>query len=190
MSYVTYTTEALVCGGRVNNTSDKSLLLYTEEAGMLWTSARSLREERSKQRYALQDFSLVRVSLVKGKTGWRVGSATSFKNYYKTAATRESRGGVVAVVKLLRQFIHGEEATPIIYADTKQALEAIVDAAPEQVSLYQDLYTYRLLYQLGYIAKDELSEALTDEEIWQSAIQPLSTRQEEAIKNAIAVSHL
>ncbi|MEX2341217.1 MAG: recombination protein O N-terminal domain-containing protein, partial [Candidatus Paceibacterota bacterium] len=82
MSYKTYTTEAIVCGSRVNNTSDKSFLLFTKDAGMLWAAAKSVREERSRQRFALQDFSLIRASLIKGKSGWRIGSVESDRNYF------------------------------------------------------------------------------------------------------------
>ena len=38
---------------------------------MVLAAARSVREEKSRQRYALQEFALVRVSLIKGKSGWR-----------------------------------------------------------------------------------------------------------------------
>jgi len=92
MSYATYTTEALVCGSRNNNTSDRAYLLFTEEVGMIWASARSVREERSKQRYALQDFSLIRVSLVKGKSGWRIGSVEATCNPFMEARSRSGQG--------------------------------------------------------------------------------------------------
>lgn len=56
MAYETYTTEALVCGTFNRNTADRSYLLFTREAGMLYADARSVREERSRQRYALRTF--------------------------------------------------------------------------------------------------------------------------------------
>ena len=56
MAYVTYTTLALVCGTFDQKTSDRSYMLFTREAGMLFASARSVREERSKQRYASTRF--------------------------------------------------------------------------------------------------------------------------------------
>ena len=70
MSYQTYITDAVVVGSYASNTADKSYLLFTKRAGMLYATARSVREERSKQRYALQDFSHITVTLVKGKGGW------------------------------------------------------------------------------------------------------------------------
>lgn len=189
--YATYTTEALVCGSKVHNTSDKNLLLFTQEAGMLFGSVRSMREERSRQRYALQDFSLVRVSLVKGKAGWRVGSVTSLTNYYQSASDRESRGGVVAIIKLLRQFVHGEESHPALYRDTVAALEAM-STAPEGVAPhYRELYTYRLLYHLGYIAREAELTALLADDVWSDPAAVLIPKKATAaVENAIRASHL
>ena len=115
MAYATYTTKALVCGTFNRNTADRSYLLFTREAGMLYADARSVREERSRQRYALQDFSLVRVSLVKGKQSWKVGSIEAQKNYYSLAVENETRGSVVSLFRLLRRFVNCEEAAPELF---------------------------------------------------------------------------
>ena len=48
MSYQTYITEALIVGSFDSNTADKSYLLFTKSAGMLYASARSVREEDRK----------------------------------------------------------------------------------------------------------------------------------------------
>src|SRR6056297_1890561 len=98
MAYVTYTTDALVCGTFDRNTADRSYRLFTRELGMLYADARSARKENSKQRQALQDFSLIRVSLVKGKGGWKIGSVTEVKNYYACAINQAARGSVVKVI--------------------------------------------------------------------------------------------
>jgi len=87
----------------VQNTSDKSFLLFTRDNGMLFATAKSVREEVSKQRQALQDFSRIRVSLVKGKTGWRIGSVESLRNDFSAAYDRETRGSVVSLYRLLRR---------------------------------------------------------------------------------------
>lgn len=86
MAYVTYTTDAIVCGTYDRNTADRSYRLFTRELGMLYADARSVRLEKSKQRQALQDFSLIKVSLVKGKAGWKIGSVSEVQNYYTHVA--------------------------------------------------------------------------------------------------------
>ena len=125
MSYQTYTTEALVCGSFLHNTADKVFLLFTREAGMLYATAKSVREERSKQRFALQDFSLINVSLIKGKQGWRVGSVEVEMNYFAKAEGRSARGSVVLLFKTLRRFIHDEEPLQKLFDFCLEALKVI-----------------------------------------------------------------
>jgi recombinational DNA repair protein (RecF pathway) len=150
MSYVTYTTDAIVCGTQNRNTADRSYLLFTREAGMLFATARSAREERSRQRYSLQDFSLVRVSLVKGKTGWRVGSISSQKNFYNEATDKYARGSVVSIYRLLRRFLSGEEANAELFDYVIAVLNQLVSDTPDRhfVELVTQLH---ILGFLGYV---------------------------------------
>lgn len=161
MAYQTYTTEALVCGTWTKNTSDKSYLLFTKEAGMLYADARSVREEKSKQRYALQDFSHIRVSLVKGKQTWRIGSVESVTNHYRQADTKEARGSVVTLYRFLRRFYKGEDASPELF---DYVVDAFLLAAKdmkerETVELIIKLH---ILAELGYVNKTTMpAEVLT-----------------------------
>jgi len=186
MSYQTYTTKAIVCGSRSNNTSDKSLLLFTREAGMLWASARSVREERSKQRFSLQDFSLVKVSLIKGKTGWKIGSIECEKNFFTLSTTQSARITVINVVKLTRQFIQGEAYQPQLFDDFKSVLDqSVIKEGKHLVAIY----TLRLLHNLGYIATENSFENyLATAEWW--TLPPLPATAEIAISRAKDVSHL
>lgn len=150
MSYTTYTTEALVCGTWTRNTSDKSYLLFTKEAGMLYADARSVREEKSKQRYALQDFSYIRVSLIKGKIGWRIGSVESLLNHYALAKDKGARGSVIHVYRILRRFYKGEESNPNLFEYVTQALSVMTGEINDRITLEQILQL-RILSELGYV---------------------------------------
>lgn len=151
MSYKTYTTEALVCGSTYHNTSDRNYLLFTKEAGMVMANARSVREERSKQRFALQDFSHIRVSLVKGKGGWRIGSVEAYGNPFMEAQTRSERAVVSFAILQLRRYVHGEVCLPQIYEDVFELLNLRGMEENSRI-LYQNLFAVRLLSELGYIA--------------------------------------
>lgn len=189
MAYATYTTEALVCGSRSSNTSDKSFLLFTRDAGMLYAAARSVREERSKQRYALQDFSFVRVSLVRGKAGWRIGSVANELNAFSAAPTREARAAIRAVVKLIRQFVHGEEAHPALYEDVRRALYALVQGENDPAYV-RDVFSLRMLHKLGYIAVADAFREFIHEEEWTVRTVPFPPAAEKAVEAAFAASHL
>lgn len=154
MAYSTYTTEALVCGTFDRNTADRSYLLFTRDAGMLYADARSVREERSRQRYALQDFSLVRVSLVKGKRSWKIGSIQAITNYYTVAVDKTARGSVVSICRSLRRFISGEEATPALFDYLKEAL-GVVSGVVEHRAWVEQIIQVRLLTELGYVDRNK-----------------------------------
>lgn len=190
MAYSTYTTEAVVCGSKDSLTSDRSYLLFTKDAGMLWASARSVREEKSKQRYALQDFSIIRVSLVKGKSGWRIGSVEAVANPFMEARQRSCRAGVSAVVKLLRRFLHGEIAHPELYVDTVMVLSCLASAEGEDVIDLQNQFTLRMLYTLGYIAPHAAyTHILENDDPW-SVPSAVPHEAMKAIEQALTASHL
>ncbi len=171
MSYITYTTEALVCGSFDQNTADKSFLLFTRDAGMLYATARSVREEVSKQRCALQDFSRIRVSLIKGKQGWRVGSVEAEHNDFSAATDREVRGSVVLVYRLLRRFIRGEEAFSDLYDFTISALDTL--AKPQSNRRLLDLYVQtHIMSLLGYVDAKAVPEMLRTKSLAEIAQLP------------------
>lgn len=192
MAYATYTTDALVCGMWKRNTADGSFLLLTREAGMLYADARSVREERSKQRYALQDFSAVRVSLVKGKRGWKVGSVEPHRNYFLDATSKEARGSVVTLLRFVRRFLGSEEAVPELYDYLTAALTLLSKDIPERNFLERVVQT-RLLFFLGYVDEkkappfiygNDLSDLVKD------ASEASATELEKLIDKAISTSHL
>ncbi len=192
MSYVTYTTEALVCGSFDQNTADKSFLLFTRDAGMLFATARSVREERSLQRPALQDFSRIRVSLIKGKTGWRVGSVEALQNDFSLATDRQMRSSVVLIYRTLRRFIRGEEASPELFAFVVAALDVSL-GVPIERQLFDSAVQVRILALLGYVDKQEMPSAVGNAEVIDLALLhdlALTVSLTELIAKATENSHL
>lgn len=192
MSYQTYTTEALVCGSFLHNTADKVFLLFTREAGMLYATAKSVREERSKQRFALQDFSLIRVSLIKGKQGWRVGSVEAKINYFTKAEDRMVRGSVVLIFKTLRRFIHGEESQPVLFDFCISALDGLGEKT-ENRSFWDLIVELKILNELGYVDENNLPAGLKTanfSELGSFQMELSVPKLEQLIEKAVANSHL
>ncbi len=192
MAYQTYITDALVCGVNNSNTSDRSYLLFTREAGMLFASARSVRRESSKQRYALQEFSLVRVSLIKGKSGWRIGSVESTHNYYDVAHDKEARGSVVNIIRQLRRFVHGEANTFELFEFVLDALNYVQNSISER-NFLDEVIKLRILHKLGYVSEKNIQISLlnTDlEELHNIHNGKLVKELDKAVKQAVSASHL
>lgn len=152
MSYRTYTTTAIVCGSYDRYQADRTFRLFTESFGLLYATARSVREERSKQRYALQDFSLLQVSLVKGRAGWRIGSVIELGNVFLQAPDQAARIQIVRLVRILNRYVQGPEEAgdifPLFYTSLL-SLGAGKVSYPEQYARGVEL---QILYRLGYIA--------------------------------------
>jgi len=194
MSYQTYITQAIVCGSFDSNTADKSFLLFTRRGGMLYATARSVREERSKQRYALQVFSHISISLVRGKRGWRIGSVESAGNLFSEAPSKVARGSVVSIMKLVRQYVHGEETNPALYDEVRQGLAFLI-ALPDEATRggWEAFIKARILYQLGYIAPPRVVEEMFTTPLSQVDKALLTDRQTlfvRLIEEAKQVSHL
>lgn len=152
MSYHIYTTDAFVCGGYYNQASDASVRFFTREYGMLYGIVKSAREERSKQRYAIQNFSHVRVSLIRGKSGWRVGSIQEKTNHFYSASTRQKRIAVVSLYRFLIRYVRGEEQLYYIFDELEEAFALIVNLdSDEQCKYFLEIVLYRLFTNLGYI---------------------------------------
>lgn len=181
MAYATYITDGLVCGTFNRNTADRSYLLFTREAGMLYADARSVREERSKQRYALQDFSLVRVSLVKGKQVWRIGSIEPVHNYYHQASGKQARGGVVAVFRLLRRFMKGEEASTELFDFVLASLQVLEDLVDNH--FVAEVVQLRVMAYLGYVDKNQIPLAVRQ-------VHPSELAQHDTIEVSVVIDKL
>jgi len=157
MAYTTYITDAIVCGTYRRNTADASFLLFTRDLGMLFADARSVREERSRQRYALQDFSHIRVSLVKGKTGWKIGSTEILENFYHDATSRAGRGFVVSLTRFIRRFCQGEAHDTILYDNVIESFYFVMRDADVPPVFFQ-LIEVRLLVHLGYVPRSVMGD--------------------------------
>jgi recombinational DNA repair protein (RecF pathway) len=188
--YRMYITEALVCASKNSNTADKSYLLFTKEAGILWASARSVREERSKHRYALQDFGIVRVSLVRGKAGWRVTGSEAVSNLYFYAQNRETRTLVRNVVRLLRRLLHGEVPVPKVYQDAT----SLLTTGDADAAKLEAVFTIRALHELGYIGEEnnfsDILKAPTLLQAYKKATEDIAEKSKKAIESALLASHL
>lgn len=193
MAYQIYITDAIVCGTYRRNTADATYALLTAEAGMVYATARSVREERSRQRYALQDFAAVRVSLVRGKQGWRIGSVESIENFYHCATTRAQRGAVVRVIKVVRRFVQAEGMLPSVFTCTHAVLTRLANASDVDSLWLVRRFELWLLYELGYVSPAMIPEQITLTTAvvtWASAPTAVELKVDTVLADAMAASQL
>jgi recombinational DNA repair protein (RecF pathway) len=191
VSYKTYITDAVVCGSYPHNTSDKAFLIFTREAGMIYATAKSVREERSKHRYALQECSRIRATLVRGRSGWKITGAESMTNFYNVARTREARALTRDTLRLLRRLVHGEEPHVQLFDGVVSILEPCEEGYETPHYLIGAL---RMLMALGYVANTPLVSVVCDirtplRELY-AYVRTHETALRTAIERALTESHL
>src|SRR3989344_4598974 len=102
MAYHIHTTRAIILMSRAEGDGHKMLTLLTEDLGLLPAHAQSIRMQKSKLRYHLQDYSFARVSLVRGKALWRVtGAETLSRAHLKNPSARALVAEACALATML-----------------------------------------------------------------------------------------
>lgn len=155
--YQKYHTEALVLGNREMSEADRVVVLFTRDFGLVRARASAVRKEHSKMRYSVQDYSRAKVSLVKGKRGWRLAGATPLK-----AATgdRKSIATFARIAELTVRLVHGEEKNDYLFAVLAEAHDALMRERVEASATIEIVCVARVLYALGYISTEALETAL------------------------------
>lgn len=154
MSYQIYTTQALVIK-RIPYDANVSYLLYTKEMGLISALATGVRKSESKLRYALQEYSLVEVSLVKGRNTWRLTSAVLDTNFYLSAREGSAREVIARICTQIVRLVAGQEKDEELFQSLTCGLRELTSVSSELVSSVEILIMLRMLRILGYISEVE-----------------------------------
>lgn len=154
--YQKYQTEALVLGNREYGEADKVFALYTPDFGLVRARASAVRSERSKMRYALQNYSRVNVALVRGKRGWRVAGAHSIES---ASGNMHGVSAFARISELVLRLVQGEEANPYLFAALSEAHQALRRKSAAWPTI-EIVCVARALYALGYLSTEALETTL------------------------------
>ncbi len=160
MAHTTHTTDAIVLSSVEGRDADKLFWLLTDEIGLIAASARSVREEGSKLRYALQDLALIRASVVRGKAGWKLIGAELQRAY--TPLSGEAQRAYGRLAALVRRLTPPDEHCPRIHDTLLQVREAL-HASPAHVPEFELLAVARILDELGYLAASTATATLVSD---------------------------
>lgn len=168
--YHLYHTPAFVLGGTPFGEGSKFFILFTEELGMIRGSATSVRAERSKLRYGLQDFSLSEITLVRGREFWRITNATFQENIFTVFLAKPLVQAMFArVFRLLERLLAGEEKNEKLFDTIVGAFSFLkeTDGNARTVSEVEIVLVLRVLYLLGYLApQEEFADFLATPVLW------------------------
>lgn len=151
MSYHIYTTEAIVLKRKTFGESDTVLYLLTKDLGLILASAKSSRSSKSKLKSGLQEYTLLTLSTVKGKNGWKVTNTKTEKNFF-FELSKEGQKVLARISVFLMKIIAGELPDNKIFETVKQSLLVLKDVEKKMIVNFEILLVLRLLYHLGYVA--------------------------------------
>ena len=156
MAHPTYQTEGIVLGGINTKEADRYLDIFTRDFGLVRATAKSVREEKSKLRYSLQQFSHSDISLVRGREVWRVTGASIQENFYSIKHSREVRILLMRVAALMRRLLTGEEKNEDLFDATLEGFSFLTTTTlnKDEVTAVERILVLRVLYLLGYVSQE------------------------------------
>ena len=156
MSYHLYQTRGFVLRSAHIGEANKLFVIFTEDMGLLSVSAQSVRKITSKLRYSLRDLSFVRISLIRGKTTWRLTDAEELESF--STETEEEKIKVFAgILSVVRRLVHGEEENKELFSilfDTLLFLKK-ENFTQDEIKRLETLIVLKILSSLGYIGENK-----------------------------------
>lgn len=154
MAYQIYTTEAIILK-RIPYDANVSYLLFTKDFGLISALATGVRKSESKLRYALQEYSQIQISLVKGRSTWRITSAVLLENLFLHAETEAAKSVIARICTQVMRLVVGQEKDEQLFDTIQSGLLELSKAPGSAVSTLEILIMLRMLHLLGYVSEVE-----------------------------------
>ena len=156
--YQKYQTDALVLKSRESGEADRSIYLYTRDFGLVNSRCRAVRTEKSKMRYALQNYSRARVGLIRGRQNWRIAGAIALESSHGRDAN--ATAAFARIAELVTRLVAGEEANAYLFEVLSEAHGSLMQENCSAWATIELVCVARVLYSLGYISAEALQTAL------------------------------
>jgi DNA repair protein RecO len=170
--YLIYSTEGLILRNVARGEADRFYTILTREFGLIRAEGRGVRKLDSKLRYALQDFSLVQLSLVRGREKWRIASVSLMRNVFADLGGQAAQAILARAALLVCRLVRGEEKNERLYEHFKNAVLFLADTRPTGAVLQNTEYllVLRILHSLGYLGAAPDWSAFTSSPIFETEL--------------------
>jgi DNA repair protein RecO (recombination protein O) len=153
--YTIYSTKGIILGNSARGEASRLLSIFTEELGHIYAYAQGIREEKSKLRGALQNYSYSKIELVRGKIGWRVTNAECIHIYLSSHAQKKEVSALETIARistLLKRLLQGEEKNEALFSDVAHGFTLLSSSSvPETyMQALEVALVVRILHHLGY----------------------------------------
>lgn len=195
--YHKHTTFAFVLNVSPSGEKNHFVTLFTHEFGMIKAKAQSVRVSDSKLRYALQEYSYVEISLVKGKDVWRITNALPIFNvYFELIDEQDLFMAIARIFSLLKRLVPEEGCETLIFGDLETICKnaQLKKYSQKSIEILEWLFILRMMCFLGYSHKESFEKLCDDKIEWTNEyLESVSTHKEQAIysiNNALKASQL
>jgi DNA repair protein RecO len=152
-----YHTEGIILGSKDYGETGKYYSIFTRDLGMVYASAQGVRKMSSKLRYVLQDFSYIKLDLVRGKDFWRLTSASKTNKLDNVCKDRDKYKIFINIARLLQRLLAGEESNGVLFGDLLNGLTILEKSKDkEELQNIEAIIVLRVLNNLGYVGNDEI----------------------------------
>jgi Recombinational DNA repair protein (RecF pathway) len=195
--YHLHLTPVIIFASNPLNEANKTYLLFTKEFGVVWAKAQSVRSGQSKLRCTLQDFSVGKISLVRGKETWQIIGMEPSENLYFSFGETKRFFVLARLIDFLKKMLAGEGNEEKIFIDLQQIIKLFhsLDAqnGVTTIQTAEWLFKLRTLHCLGYISNTQFAHLL-QKNVWSveflQSIHEQKTIAAKAIDEAMSESHL
>jgi DNA repair protein RecO len=157
-----YHTEGIILGSKNYGEAGKYYSLLTRDLGLINASAQGIRKISSKLRFVLQDFSYVKVDLVRGKDFWRITSASKTNTLENISRNPVAIHIFANISRLLKRLLTGEYPNVLLFADLLKGLHFLEKSKEEsEMQNIETIIVLRILNNLGYIGENEMLQKIT-----------------------------
>lgn len=181
--FIKYHTRGIVISGRPDGNDSRTINAFTENFGLIFAKAQGARTLHSKMRVGLQDFSLSELSLIRGKSGWKIVSVRPEKNFFELLRSDDDKLKIAGnVLNLVKKLVSEETHSSGLFAIVSNFFDFLILAEEKNVALAECLTLIRILHILGYMKSDpEISLPISSDEITTSDLQLISPRRSKII---------
>ncbi len=148
-----YHTEGIILGNKNFGEAGRYYSIFTRDLGMVYASAQGVRKLSSKLRFILQDFSYIKIDLVRGKDFWRVASASKTNKLEQLIKKPDTFEVFANVSHLLKRLLAGEYPNEALFTDLINGLSVLEKTnTKEELHNIEAVIVLRMLSNLGYIS--------------------------------------
>jgi DNA repair protein RecO len=151
-----YRTEAIILSSKPSGESGKYLTVLSKNYGLLKIEAAAVRNNNSKLRQSIQDYSISNISFVRGKTGNKLVNASFVDNLFYEINEFKVLKKISSVFRLIEKMVIDEDQNDTVYEliiKIKEILKKNTDYSENFLEALEIIVVYKILGNLGYLDK-------------------------------------